>query len=86
MEPNENLRDQIFGIIKKQMEENNPPEINDAYDRLIKEGYSDFETKQLIGQCVAVEFYNVLKHGEPFDSERYVNNLKQLPKKPYDNE
>lgn len=84
METNENLRDQIFGIIKKQMEENNPPEINNAYDRLIKEGYSDFETKQLIGQCVAVEFYNVLKHGKPFDEERYVNNLKQLPNKPYE--
>ena len=82
MEPNEDLRDQIFVIIKNQMEEDNPPETNETYNRLIKEGYSDFEAKQLIGQCVAVELYNVLKHGKPFDEERYVNNLKQLPNKP----
>jgi hypothetical protein len=82
MEPNEDLRDQIFVIIKNQMEEDNPPETNKTYNRLIKEGYSDFESKQLIGQCVAVELYNVLKHGKPFNEERYVNNLKQLPNKP----
>ena len=82
MEPNENLREQIFVVIKNQMEENNPPETNETYNRLIKEGYSDFESKQLIGQCVAVELYNVLKHGKPFDEERYVKNLKQLPNKP----
>ena len=82
MEPNEDLRDQIFVIIKNQMEEDNPPETNETYNRLIKEGYSNFEAKQLIGQCVAVELYNVLKHGKPFDEERYVNNLKQLPNKP----
>jgi len=84
MEPNEDLRDQIFVIIKNQMEEDNPPETNKTYNRLTKEGYSDFEAKQLIGQCVAVELYNVLKHGKPFDEERYVNNLKQLPKKPFE--
>ena len=84
MESDENLKDQIFVVIRNQMEENDPPETNETYNRLIKEGYSDFEAKQLIGQCVAVEFYNVLKHGKPFDEERYVNNLKQLPNKPYE--
>jgi len=82
MEPNENLREQIFVVIRNQMEENNPPETNKTYNRLIKEGYSDFETKQLIGQCVAVELYNVFKHKKPFDEKRYVRNLKQLPEKP----
>ncbi|MFP4619923.1 MAG: DUF1841 family protein [Bacteroidales bacterium] len=82
METNENLREQIFVVIKNQMEENNPPETNKTYNRLIKEGYSDFEAKQLIGQCVAVELYNLLKHSKPFDEKRYVRNLKQLPEKP----
>lgn len=84
MESNENLRDQIFVVIRNQMEENNPPETNETYNRLVKDGYSDFEAKQLIGQCVAVELYNVLKHGKPFDEERYIRNLKQLPQKPYE--
>ena len=82
MEPDENLREQIFVVIRNQMDENNPPETNETYNRLIKEGYSDFEAKQLIGQCVAVELYSVFKHKKPFDEERYVNNLKQLPNKP----
>ena len=43
METNENLREQIFVVIKNQMEENNPPETNKTYNRLIKEGYSDFK-------------------------------------------
>ena len=68
-------------IIKNQIEEDNPKKTNLTYNRLRKEGYSDFETKQLISQCVAIELYNVLKHGKSFDDERYVNNLKQLPKK-----
>lgn len=84
METNENLREQIFVVIKNQMDENNPPETNETYNRLIKEGYSDFEAKQLIGQCVAVELYNVFKHKKPFDEERYIRNLKQLPQKPYE--
>ena len=84
METNENLREQIFVVIKNQMDENNPPETNETYNRLIKEGYSDFEAKQLIGQCVAVELYNVFKHKKPFDEKRYIRNLKQLPKKPYE--
>jgi hypothetical protein len=84
METNENLREQIFVIIKNQMEENNPPETNETYKRLTKEGYNDFEAKQLIGQCVAVELFHVFKHSQPFDQERFVKNLKQLPKKPFE--
>lgn len=84
MEPDENLREQIFVIIKNQMDEDNPPETNSAYKRLIDLGYNDFETKQLIGQCVAIELFNIFKHGKPFDEERYIKNLKQLPEKPHE--
>jgi len=45
---------------------------------------SDFETKQLIGQCVALEMFTVIKEQKPFNEARYVNNLKQLPKEPFD--
>ena len=84
METNEIMREQIFEIIKNQMNENNPPETNKAFNRLIKNGYGEYEAKQLIGQCVAVELFNVLKHKKPFDEKRYSKNLNNLPKEPFD--
>jgi hypothetical protein len=59
METNENLRKQIFEIIKNQLKANNPPETKLTYDRLRKLGFDDFPTKQMIGQCVAVELFEI---------------------------
>jgi len=84
MEINEELRDQIFEIIKNQIKDNDPPETKRTYSPLKRIGYKDFVVKQLIGQCVAVELFGVFKHGEPFDEKRYVKNLKNLPKEPFD--
>ena len=61
MKPNEIAREQIFEIIRNQIEDNDPPETKMTYDRLKTLGYSDFETNQLIGQCVAVELFQALK-------------------------
>ena len=84
MKPNLRLRDNIFEIVDNQIKNNDPPETALTYKRLKKEGYDDFTVKQLIGQCVAVEIYNVMKYKNPFDEGRYVKNLKNLPKEPFD--
>ena len=84
METNDILSKQIFEIITNQIKNNDPPETKLTYKRLIDSGYSDFETKQLIGQCVTIEIFNVLKHKMPFDEKRYVKNLQQLPKEPFE--
>jgi len=83
MKINTELRDQIFEVIKNQIKSNDPPETKVTYDRLIALGYSEFETKQLIGQCVAVEMFSVIKEQQPFNEARYIKNLKQLPKEPF---
>lgn len=82
MEINETLMEQIFEIINTQIQKNDPPETKATFDRLLKQGYDDFHTRQLIGQCLAVELFGVLKHGKPYDNERYVRNLTALPKEP----
>ena len=82
MDINELLRDQIFGIIENQIEANDPPETRETLERLRKEGYDEFTAKQLIGQCVTVELYDVMQNGNAFDEERYIQNLKNLPKEP----
>ena len=59
MKTNLKLRKEIFKIIENQIENNDPPETIKTFDKLKSQGYNDFEVKQLIGQCVAVEIYNV---------------------------
>lgn len=84
MESNEIVREQIFEIIKNQLRDNTPPETKLTYDRLREQGYDDYETRQMIGQCIAVEIFDILKHDKTFSIERYVENLKALPKEPFD--
>ena len=84
MEPNEELRERIFEVIENQLKANDPPETKATFDRLRKQGFDDFQTRQLIGQCIGVEIFEIWKFGEPFNNERYVKNLKLLPEAPFD--
>lgn len=84
MEVNEELREHIFEAINNQLEENTPPEVKTTYDRLLKEGFDDLETKQLLGQCLIKELFDVIESNKPFNEERYVKNLNRLPKEPFD--
>ena len=84
METNEILREQIFEIIKNQLRDNDPPETKATYDRLQKQGFDDFQTRQLIGKCLAFELFDVMKYGKPYNNERYIKNLKALPREPFD--
>jgi hypothetical protein len=84
MKINTELRNQIFEVVENQISSNDPPETKITYDRLIVLGYSEFATKQLIGQCIAVEMFSVIKEQKPFNEARYIKNLTQLPKEPFD--
>jgi len=84
MESNEIVREQIFEIIENQRKNNDPPETNITIKRLIKEGFNESDTKKLIAQCIAIELFDVLKHGKTFDKKRFIMNLQQLPKEPFD--
>ncbi|HYF66535.1 MAG TPA: hypothetical protein VD884_00300 [Ohtaekwangia sp.] len=84
MKNGERAREEIFEVIKNQMEGNDPPETKITYDRLRNQGYNDLQTKQLIGQCIAVELFEMLKFRKPYNRERYLKNLKRLPKEPFD--
>jgi len=83
MEINENLREQIFEIINNQLRDNYPVETKITFVRLQKQGFDDFQIKQMIGQCLAVELFDVLKLGKPYNNERYIENLIGLPKEPF---
>jgi hypothetical protein len=86
MESNEIVRRELFKVIANQMRMNKPPETRKAYERLIKMGYSELETKQLIAQCLSIEIFNALKHGEDYNQKRYTTNLNNLPTSPLEGE
>lgn len=82
MEINKLLKNEIFEIVENQIRENNPKETNITFKRLIELGYTETESKQFISQCVALELFDVLKHQKTFNENRFIKNLKLLPKEP----
>ena len=78
----EKMKEILFEVIGNQITNKNPPETSETYTRLIDLGYSDNDTRALIGRCLIVEMYGALKHGKPYNNARYVKNLQNLPEKP----
>ena len=66
------------------MENLDPPETKQTYDRLITDGISDQEARRLIGCVVSSEIFDVLKQQQPFDRDRFVKALSKLPKMPWE--
>ena len=79
---NEYLKDAILEAVNNQIESLNPPETKETYDRLLGMGYSDEETKEMIGGVVSSEIFEVMKKKEPFNKERFVKALNKLPDLP----
>jgi hypothetical protein len=82
MKQNHRLKSAIIEVVENQLEANDPPEIKQTLDRLIFEGFSENEAKELIGNVVVLEVFEVLKAGKPFDIKRYAAALARLPELP----
>lgn len=82
MNPNEIVRAQMLKIVDNQIKGNKPPETKQTYKRLISEGFSDLDSKKLIAQCVAVLLFDAMKNNSPVDHDKYLENLRNLPKEP----
>lgn len=59
MKLNEILRKEILQVVENQINSNNPPETKQSFDRLVKSGIGRKGAKKLIGQCLAVEIFNI---------------------------
>ena len=82
MKVNENLRNAIFEVIANQVEANEPPETALTLERLMNQGFSEFQAKQLVGQAVIVEVIDAVKNKKPYNEARYLKNLRNLPGEP----
>jgi len=48
------------------------------------EGISEEEATKMIACAVSTEIFHILKHKESFNEERYIKNLKKLPRLPWE--
>ena len=76
----------IVQVVENQLAENNPPETRQTLERLMKSGESRENAMRYIACALSVEIYGALNNNEPYNHERYVNNLKALPELPRENE
>ncbi len=76
------LRETILRVVDSQLSKNDPPETQQTYKRLLKEGHSEQDAKLLIASVVAVEIFEVVNRREPFDHSRFVQALNRLPEIP----
>ena len=71
-------------VVENQLRSNEPPETQQTLKRLIDAGFTEEMAKRLIGAVVSAEIFDVLKNQEPFNRDRFVNNLNKLPAMPWD--
>ncbi len=83
---NQQLRKAILEVINNQMRDNDPPETNQTFARLQKEGFSEEEALKLIGYVVASEVFTVLEESRSYDKAQYISALNALPKLPWEKE
>lgn len=75
----EQTRKMFLEVVNTQIRDNNPPETKQTLDRLISEGFSEKEAKQLIAVVAVSEIYTIQKNKEEFDLARYIAALNRLP-------
>ena len=76
------LQAAFMEIVDNQIRDNEPPETHETLRRLQALGLSEPEAKRYIGQAVGIEVWNILKHRQQFNRERYLRNLNNLPQEP----
>ncbi|WP_220721342.1 hypothetical protein [Agarivorans litoreus] len=76
----------ILEAVENQINDNDPPEVKIAFDRLRKLGISRRESKKYIACALSVEIFDVMKNEKEMDYDRYFANLKKLPELPWDDE
>jgi hypothetical protein len=81
-DPRKALNTAILDVVNNQMRARTPPATKETFDRLVADGFAQDEARRVIGCVVASEIFDVLKHAQPYDEERYVKALGRLPELP----
>ncbi len=82
VEVNTRVNSLILQVVDNQLRDNIPKEAKQAFERLTGAGFSEEDSRHLIGSAIVAEMRNVLKTSKPFDAERYRILLDKLPELP----
>ncbi len=75
---NPSIRKTILRVVGNQLKNNDPPAVRETLARLRGEGISEENAKIYIAQALMGYYDNE----RPFNIERYIRNLKNLPSEP----
>ncbi len=78
MDKNER-RKLILGIVDTQIKNNTPPETKATLQRLIAEGHSELQAKEMLARVIVSEIYDIMKNGQTFNEQRFIAALNKLP-------
>ena len=76
----------IVEAIENQLRDNEPPETKRTLERLMSMGESRENAIRYIGSALSIEIFEALKNQTPYNEGRYLENLKALPKLPFEDE
>lgn len=76
----------LVEVVENQLAENDPPETKQTLERLMETGESRENAIRYIACALSVEVFGALKNKEPYNNERYINNLNALPELPWEDE
>jgi spore coat protein CotF len=79
---NPRLKASFLEVVENQLKANDPPETKQTLDRLIAQGISRDDSIIYIAQAVCTEVWDVLRNKNPYNRQRYIKNLKNLPEEP----
>ena len=76
------VRNAVVEMLDAQIARDDPPEVRGTLSRLVGIGYSKDAARNFVACILAVEMRDVIETRLPFDFDRYLDNLKRLPKLP----
>ena len=78
------LKQAILKAVENQLRQNDPPETKITLNRLMEEGYSKKEAKELIAAALSAHMFDMLKNKREYDNAKYVKELENLPNLPWE--
>ena len=75
---NPRLKKLLLEVVDNQIKANDPPETKNTLKRLMGNGHTRQQARQMIAAVVVEFLYDIMKNGEHFDNEKYCKRLKEL--------
>ena len=74
------VRDELRGVIERQMAQNDPPEVAPTFARLRAEGIPEQQVWALLAAVLLTELNAMARDDREFDRTRYARGLAALPR------